>query len=120
LIFYPFDPENFVRAREAWEARGRPAIDILMTHEAPYDVGMKGDPRIAALFGLPPDQIMGEPALRDLWQAVRPRLQVNGHHHRLNRHEEDGLRHLTLPTSQRGCALLDTATWQDEFFSTGT
>lgn len=108
----PFNSMDYTSARIHWENVGKPEIDILMTHECPYGVGLMGDPRIARMFNLPPNQIMGDEKLRDLWMAIRPKLQINGHHHRFHSYQEDGLQHITLGLGYDRPLYIDTETWE--------
>jgi hypothetical protein len=111
-VRYPFSPDEYTAALESWRAGGSPAIDILLTHEAPSGTGMVGDPFISAKFGLNPFEV-GEPLLRELWEAVKPKLHVCGHHHKLHRYTSpDGLQHLTLPVARDGGFVLDTERWE--------
>ena len=112
--YFAFNLNDYTEAFSRWQdiSKPPPAIDILMTHECPKGVGMKGNPRIAAMFGLPPNMECGDISLTRLWHAMRPRLQINGHHHRLHEYVSPaGLRHLTLPVSQVGFAVINTSDW---------
>ena len=113
-IYYPWEPQDFVRAREGWEAAGKPYIDILVTHEAPRDTGMLGSLEICLEYGLNILDV-GEQAVSDLWAAVRPAWQINGHHHKIHKYiTPDGLQHLTLPCIEDGYGIFDTETYEIE------
>jgi hypothetical protein len=116
-FYMPFDPDVYERVGQRWELAGRPPVDFLVTHDCPRSVGMQSNPEVLKRLGKLP--IPGEPKLSALWELVRPRLQVNGHHHRW--HEatsKSGLAHLTLPLAQKGFAVFDTETNRYERFTT--
>lgn len=110
--YYEFNEYDYETAYDIWVKAGKPEIDILMTHDCPYGVDLFGDPVISEMFGLDPNKQMGERKLNELWHAVRPKLQINGHHHRKHRYTSPaGLKHMTLPITPHGVILLDTSDW---------
>ena len=101
-IRYPHDDQVFLDAIKGWKALGSPDIDILITHEGPSDVGIKGHPFFAHLG--PP----GNRNLRTMWEAINPRLHVSGHHHQFVIKSEpsiypdrEGRFHMTLPCAEQ-------------------
>lgn len=109
-VFFPFDSNDFLKARDLWQASGSPAIDLLVTHEAPSSVRIPGHPYFAAKLGKDIYDT-GDATLDLLWKAVRPRYQVNGHHHKVHQVESAcGLKHLTLPCAQEGFGVFDSET----------
>ena len=92
---------------DTWREIGEPAIELLVTHDCPDSVGMTSNPRTAKRFKIKAKP--GEPLLTELWEAVRPAFQLNGHHHKWwEAQSASGLKHATLATAQKGFALYDT------------
>jgi Icc-related predicted phosphoesterase len=106
-IRYPHDDEVFLDAIEFWKEQGSPDIDILITHEGPNEVGIKGHPMFAHLG--PP----GNRNLRVMWEAINPRLHVSGHHHQFvvkyeGEDPQNPRMHMTLPCAEQFAIVLDT------------
>jgi hypothetical protein len=72
-------------------------IDILLTHEA-------AKPFRALPGGRGPDA--GKPQINEVLAAVRPRLHLFGHHHRLSDETREGVRSIGLDLVSRGYALV--------------
>ena len=103
------EPEA-VRVR--WDEAGQPAVDILITHEAPSQLGRTlGDPQ----YGNP--YRVGSDGIRTLWPAVRPRLLVCGHYHVLLQKVDDGLPITVLPEAAQGALVWDSAIGQQTVFT---
>lgn len=107
---YPFDDDDYLRALQFWRGLGSPPVDLLLTHEAPFGVGLMGEGWVAEKTGTSIFNT-GSKKLSHLWREVQPRLQINGHYHKLNEFRDGPLRHMTLPVAQAGFAVLDTDTW---------
>jgi Icc-related predicted phosphoesterase len=98
-------------AMERWEAAGEPAVDLLITHEAPTGCGALGEWR----YGSP--WRSGSPGIRQLWERVDPQLMVCGHYHQELAHTEGNRTLRVLPLAGEGAAIYDTATRQITAFS---
>lgn len=116
-LSYPFETKiEYMKAHALWEKRGKPKIDLLITHEAPSGVGVPGDPWRHTDGKSHLD--CGDAGLRYLFKTVAPVIaQLNGHYHRQHRYEEDGLVHMTLPTAPQGAVLLDTLDGTFNYFT---
>lgn len=66
-----------------WFKLNKPKIDLIVTHEAPNKIGLKPNERIQQMFNVTTE--LGCQELRDLVAEVKPRFQINGHHHSWNR-----------------------------------
>jgi len=95
-----------------WDEAGQPAVDILITHETPSQLGRPlGDPQ----YGNP--YRVGSDGIRAFWQTVRPRLLVCGHYHTLLQKVDDGLSVTVLPEAAQGALVWDSATGQQTMFT---
>jgi Icc-related predicted phosphoesterase len=113
---YKFDPDDYLigELKANLKLEGRP-LDVLLTHEAPYDVGLTHNLRVTLYYGLDPNRVLGDQTLRGVADRMCPKVQINGHHHQWNLKEmEKGWTHLTLPepTDSGRYALLDLDTFE--------
>jgi hypothetical protein len=108
IAFSERDPET---ALERWEAAGAPAVDLLITHEAPTGCGALGDRQ----YGSP--WRSGSPGVRALWERVNPPLMVCGHYHQELTYTEGSRTLRVLPMAYDGAAVWDTATGQVTAFA---
>jgi len=77
------------------------AIDLVLTHDCPEDIGVPGAPGM---------EHYGKPGVRQMARLVehfRPRLWLFGHHHRWFDRTCDGTRYVGLPQSWVGYVLLE-------------
>lgn len=115
-IYYPVEPKvEFLKAKAMWEKKGKPKVDLLVTHDAPTGTGYIGNANCG-----PNPMGCGDAGLRDLWVSVRPRFQIGGHYHRNHLYEEDGLKHVILHCAEVSAGLLDTSTWKLEIVTMNT
>ena len=100
---------HFVRAEVEACARLR-GVDVLLTHEAPrpFRVDVPGAP--AGRRG----NDAGKTPINEVLAAMRPRLHLFGHHHRLHEGEVHGVRSICLDLVARSYLLVDRRTWEYE------
>ncbi|HEY7907515.1 MAG TPA: metallophosphoesterase [Thermomicrobiales bacterium] len=107
----PFSERDPAIALERWEAAGEPAIDLLITHEAPTGCGALGERRYRSPWR------SGSPGIRQLWERVNPPLVVCGHYHQELTHIEGSRTLRVLSLAGEGAAIYDTATHRITAFS---
>lgn len=76
------------------------AVDIMLSHDCPADIGMPNTPGLE-YYGKP-----GVPEMARLADHFAPRLWFFGHHHRWFDLQREGTRYIGLPQSWSGYALL--------------
>ena len=97
---------HFVR-EEVLACRALPAIDLLLTHEAPrpfYPAGRRMD--------------TGKTVINELLATMRPRLHLFGHHHEYTDTVRQGIRSIGLDLVTRSYVLIDADTLHCERFET--
>lgn len=109
----PFSERDPEVALERWEAAGEPAVDLLVTHEAPTGCGALGERR----YGSP--WRTGSPGIRRLWERVNPPLMICGHYHQELTRIEGSRTLRVLPLASESAAIYDTATRQITAFAPG-
>jgi Icc-related predicted phosphoesterase len=107
----PFTERDPAIAVARWEAAGAPAIDLLITHEAPTGCGALGEQR----YGSP--WRSGSLGIRRLWERINPALMVCGHYHQELARTEGDRTLRVLPLASEGAAIYDTATRRITAFS---
>jgi Icc-related predicted phosphoesterase len=93
---------HFVRA-EVEAAKALRGIDIFLTHEA-------AKPFRPFPGGRGPDA--GKAQINEILAAMRPRLHLFGHHHRLSDQTVEGVRSIGLDLVSRGYLLIAAATFE--------
>ncbi len=96
---------HFVRA-EVEACTRLAAVDVLLTHEAPRPFLVGG-----AAPGRRPNDA-GKTPINDILAALRPRLHLFGHHHRLAAGEVRGVPSICLDLVSRSYLLVDRRTLQ--------
>jgi Icc-related predicted phosphoesterase len=93
---------HFVR-EEVEACRALPAVDVLLTHEAPrpYHAGT-GPGRNDA----------GKTPVNEILAAMKPRLHLFGHHHRFTEQERQGVRSVGLDLVGSSYLLIDAGTFE--------
>jgi len=85
---------------EACLAHDPAAVDVVLSHDCPTDIGLQSTSGCAH-YGPP-----GVPQMRRLAERFSPRWWVFGHHHRWFDRVQNGTRYLGLPLSWSGYAVL--------------
>ena len=93
---------HFVR-EEVETCKALDEVDVFLTHEAPrpYFVGQRGGRGNDA----------GKTAVNEVLAAMKPRLHVFGHHHRLTEREVDGVRSVGLDLVSKSYLIVDAPTF---------
>ena len=96
---------HFVR-EEVEACKALDAIDVFLTHEAPrpYFVGHHGGRGNDA----------GKTPVNEVLAAMKPRLHVFGHHHRLTERDVQGIRSVGLDLVSKSCLIVDAPTFEYE------
>jgi Icc-related predicted phosphoesterase len=96
---------HFVR-EEVEACKALDEVDVFLTHEAPrpYFVGERGGRGNDA----------GKTPVNEVLAAMKPRLHVFGHHHRLTEREVQGVRSVGLDLVSKSCLIVDAATFEYE------
>ena len=93
---------HFVR-EEVEACKGFDDVDVFLTHEAPrpYFVGQRGRGNDA-----------GKTAVNEVLAAMKPRLHVFGHHHRMSEREVQGVRSVGLDLVSKSYLLVDAPAFE--------
>ena len=103
----PSDDKRRHFVREDVEACTRlPAVDILMTHEAPRPFIVVPEAARAPVKR----RDAGKPVINDLLATLKPRLHLCGHHHRFAEATREGVRSVCIDRINRSYLLIDAVT----------
>jgi Icc-related predicted phosphoesterase len=85
--------------------------DIIISHECPKQIGMKGSP----VFNNPDlDLYGGDERLTEVWEHHKPELWFYGHYHVWYEAAIENTKFVCLPEAKYGCMLYDT---EDGYYS---